>query len=107
MSDEREYTVHIDPAADYKMLEHINFLKRISMSAAVRLYGKFCKEFDSLGFNPERYPRYFSPEKAVDDAMFRYNFCAKRHRLVFDVIDDVVYIHDVQDCRQHTNKNLV
>ncbi|MCL2689326.1 MAG: type II toxin-antitoxin system RelE/ParE family toxin [Chitinispirillia bacterium] len=99
--------VHISPAADDRISYHVNFLKRVSISGALRLYDKFCKELGSLDFNPERCPRYFSSKKAVDDTMFRYKFCAKRHRIVIEIVDDTVYIQDVQDCRQHTNKSLV
>ena len=104
---EREYNVYVDSASYERMFEHFNFLAQVSISGAKQLSGKLCDGVDSLGFDPEIYPRYLSQKKAADDAVFRYKFCAKRHRIVFEIIDDAVHVYDVQDCRQHQNKSLV
>ena len=105
--DENKYKIHINSAAKLKLVDHVLFMGRVSISAANRLYNQLYEAVYSLDFNPQRCPRYFSKKKIVDDAKFRYKFCAKRHRIVFDIIDDVVYIHDVHDCRQHQSKSLV
>jgi len=104
---EFKYNVHTRLPAEERFIEHVEFLAQKDIPAANRLAVKLCDGIDSLDFNPQRCPRYFSPQKGLDDAMFRYCLCAKRHRIVFEVVDDVVYIQDVQDCRQHTNKSLV
>jgi len=103
---EREYQVHVDPDADEKMLGYINFLGQVSVSAAERLFYKLSDGIKSLDFNPDGYPRYPARKKIIQ--MLRYCLCDKqRYRLIFDVIDDTVHVHDVQDCRQHPNKSLV
>ena len=110
MLGEHKYTVFVDNAADEKMLGHINFLEQASVSAAERLSNKLCSGIDSLDFNPEGFPRYFTQKSAKIKTknILHYRLCDKqRYRLVFDVIGGIVHIHDVQDCRQHQSKSLV
>jgi len=89
------------------MIEHIIFLALASDTAAGHLYDALCREIGSLNYDPMMYPVYFTQKPIVNDIAFRYKFCPKRHRIVFEVIDEAVYIQDVQDCRQHQNKSLV
>jgi len=101
----REYVIHITTAADIRFVGHVIFLARASISGAERLYNKLYKTIYSLDFNPEGYPRYFTSKSAKTE--LRYCFCPKYHRIVYDVVGDNVYVHDVQDCRQHPNRSLV
>ena len=100
-----EYAVRIAPAASEKLLAHVRFLAQVSVTAAERLYDELYEAVYSLEYNPERYPRYF--QQTEIDAVLRYILCAKRYRIVFEVIGGTVYIYDIQDCRQDTDKNLV
>jgi len=101
----RKYKVFVFPAAGEKMYAHIRFLAQVSASAAERLYTAFCEIIDELEDNPNGYPPY-SPQKPIE-ADLHYCLCKKRYRLVFEVIDAAVYIYDIQDCRQDTDKNIV
>ena len=100
-----KYNVFVSPPADRKLAHHIEFLSRVSESAAKRLYMAYD---DALGFleqSPEVCPSYI-PQKPID-ADLKYKIFAKRYRLVFEIIDNAVYVYDVQDCRQDTDKSLV
>jgi len=105
--DKRKYKIHLNSNANLKLIDHVLFMGQVSASAANRLYDKLYDAVHSLDFNPEGRPRYFSSKNAVDDSVYRYKFCAKRHRIVFEILSDTVYIYDVQDCRQHQSKSLV
>jgi len=101
------YTVNVTPEADERMFDHICFLAQKSVLGAKSLYSKLRKEIDSLDYDPMMYPVYFTQKPTAKDIAFRHKFCAKRHRIVFEVVDDIVYIQDVQDCRQHQNKSFL
>jgi plasmid stabilization system protein ParE len=97
--------VYVAPAAEEKMTAHIRFLAQVSVSAAERLYNTLCVAIDELEDNPCGYPRY-APRIPVD-ANLHYKLCQKRYRLVFEIIGNTVYVYDIQDCRQDTDKNVV
>ena len=82
------------------------FLIFASVSAAERLYDKLHKAVYSLDYNPEMYPIYTPLEPPID-ITYRYMLCTKRYRIVFRIIGDDVYVSDVQDCRQNTDKHIV
>jgi plasmid stabilization system protein ParE len=102
---ERKYNVYVAPAAGDKMYAHIRFLGQASVSAAERLYDTLCAAIDELEYNPYGYPLY-TPQIPMS-ASLHYKLCKKRYRFVFEIIDDTVYIYDIQDCRQDIDKNIV
>jgi plasmid stabilization system protein ParE len=101
----REYSVYIDSAAYDRMFMHVRFLAQVSVSAAERLYDALEKAMNSLKHTPAVCPPYMA--KFPTDAELRYKLCAKRYRIVFEIIGNAVYVYDIQDCRQDTDKNLV
>ena len=102
---ERKYNVYVAPAAGDKLFAHIRFLGQVSLSAAERLYDALCAAIDELEDNPRGYPLY-TPLLPIDTGL-HYKLCKKRYRIVFEIIDDTVYVYDIQDCRQDTDKNVV
>jgi len=86
------------------MLAHIRFLANASILAAKRLRDSIYADFNLLAENPNGYRRYDSKD-CIEN--LHCKLCAKRYRIVFEVIDDTVYIYDIQDCRQDIDKNLV
>ena len=101
----REYAVTVDSAATKRMCLHVRFLAQVSVLAAERLYDALEKAIDSLKHNPTICPPYIA--KFPTETELRYKLCAKRYRIVFEIIDKAVYVYDIQDCRQDTDKNLV
>jgi len=69
------------------------------------LYDTLCAAIDELEYNPHGYPTY-TPKVPVNTDL-HYMLCKKRYRFVFEIIDDTVYVYDIQDCRQDTDKNVV
>ena len=41
------------------------------------------------------------------DVQLRYRLFGKRYRIVFEIVGNSVYIYDIQDCRQDSDKNLM
>jgi len=100
-----KYTVLVDPAADQRFAVHVEFLARVSENAAVKLYDDYEEALNFLGGFPKNCPVY-TPQMPID-AQLRYKLFGKRYRIVFEIIDNTVYVYDIQDCRQDYNKNLV
>jgi len=100
-----KYNVFVSPPADRKLAHHIEFLSRVSESAAERLYVEYKEALGFLGQSPEICPLYI-PQKSID-ADLKYKLFAKRYRIVFEIIDSEVYVYDIQDCRQDEDKSLV
>ena len=61
------------------------------------------ESIDDLSENPRIYPRYESKAEAE----LRYKLFSKRYRMVFEIVGNNVYVYDIQDCRQDTDKNLL
>ena len=100
-----KYDVFVEPAAAEKMFAHVKFLAQVSVPAAERLYDELNAAIDSLKTNPRICP-YYKPKRAID-AELRHKVCGKRYRIVFEIINTYVYVYDIQDCRQDTDKNLI
>jgi plasmid stabilization system protein ParE len=87
------------------MYEHFIFLAKVNEAAARRLLDRFMKDIRSLVSMPFSYPLYNRP--FLPKGKYRYMLSAKRYRIVYQVVNDTVYIDDVQDCRQDDDKNLI
>ena len=102
---ENEYIVIIDPAANDRMAAHVEFLARVSENAANRLLDEMLASVCSLKIMPFRCPVYNRPYLPV--GKYRYLLFGKRYRIVFQIVGDHIFIDDIQDCRQHDDKNIL
>ena len=100
-----KYTVSVDVAAKTKMLEHAKFLAQVSVPAAQRLRNAYHTALKSLRTNPQRCPLYKTNIDIEEE--LRYLLFSERYRIVFETVDRAVYVYDVQDARQDTDKNLI
>ena len=101
----KNYDVLVDPQADEKFNSHLEFLARVSEVAAVRLNAEREKALDFLEETPESCPIYL-PDKPTD-VKLRYKLFGGRYRIVFTIDEQMVYVYDIQDCRQDIDKNIV
>jgi len=99
------YQVLVDPSADRRLAHHAEFISRVSESAAVRLYEAYEEALRFLEYSPKSCPPYFP--YAPIDAELRFKLFGKRYRLVFEIDGTTVYVYDIQDCRQNSDKNLI
>lgn len=97
--------VLVEPSANNRLAEHIEFLARVSEQAAVRLYSTYEKALLFLENHAESCPPY-APDTPID-AQLRYKLFDSRYRIVFEIIGNAVYVYDIQDCRQNSDKNIL
>ncbi|MDL2324532.1 type II toxin-antitoxin system RelE/ParE family toxin [Ruminococcaceae bacterium OttesenSCG-928-A16] len=103
--NEKQYTVLISPGVNDRMAEHFIFLAEVNAAAASRLLDTLLQDIRSLSEHPFRAPVYerdFTPA-----GKYRYLLSAKRYRIVYTIEGDVVYVDDIQDCRQEDGKSLL
>ena len=100
-----KYQVFVDPDAAEKMFAHVRFLAQVSVTAAERLYSEMNTAINSLKTAPRICARY-EPKRQMN-AELRYKLCGKRYRIVFEIVENNVYVCDIQDCRQNSDKYLI
>jgi plasmid stabilization system protein ParE len=102
---DKVYTVIIDPAVNDRMFDHFEFLARVSESAAERLLDNLVANMHSLERMPFRNPVFNRPY--LKSGKYRYMVSCERYLIVYQVVDNTVFIDDIQDSRQADNRNLL
>jgi mRNA-degrading endonuclease RelE of RelBE toxin-antitoxin system len=100
-----KYSVSVYPKAQDKLAAHVRFLSKVSVPAARHLKAAYDKTVEFLESSPDSCPIYYSHK--LSNPNLHYELFSKRYRIVFEIVDNAVYIYDIQDCRQDTDKNLV
>ena len=94
---DREYTVVVDPAVNDRMYDHFEFLAKVSESAAEKLLDKLVDDMYSLKHLPYRNPVFNRPYLTL--GKYRYMVSCERYLIVYQIVDDKVFIDDIQDSR--------
>ena len=95
------YSVSVYPPAEQKLAAHVEFLALVSENAAQNLYEAYEESLNFLETSPETCPIYLPNPK------YRYKLLSGRYRIVFAIDGQIVYVYDIQDCRQDSDKNFV
>ena len=97
MSD-KKYTVIISEKAMSMLISHVRFLAQVSVNAASKLKAELIKEMEALDHMPEIYPWLNS--EYIPANKYRKKLVHKRYLLIYQIVDDTVYIDYIVDCRQ-------
>jgi mRNA-degrading endonuclease RelE of RelBE toxin-antitoxin system len=106
VSDIKAYKLRLLPNAAFRLDTHVEFLARVSETAADKLRETFYSNIRSIPEKPESYPIY-TPKTTPPISPLRWKLIEKRYRIVYGIQENTVIVFDVQDCRQDTDKNLV
>jgi mRNA-degrading endonuclease RelE of RelBE toxin-antitoxin system len=87
------------------MYDHFAFLAQVSPGGAEKLLEALIKDIKSLERNPHAYPCYNRPHS--NPRKYRYILSYSRYRIVYQVVNDTIYVDDIQDCRQDDDKNII
>lgn len=98
MEKQNKYHVVVSERAAQMLVSHAAFLAQISPEAAERLTAEFENTANSLELMPQICP-WLKGEYIPRNA-YRFILFEKRYMLIFQIIDDNVYIDYVVDCRQ-------
>lgn len=94
-----KFIVIFDPALDRMLLQHTEFISRVSVPAAERFLDEFEAVIQRLSENPYQFPNCDDPNLANT---YRKAVFAKWYKMIFSVEGNTVYIDAVVDGRQST-----
>ena len=96
--ENKKYCVVVSEQASQMLISNAAFLAQINEKAANRLVDEFERTMHSLETMPFRCPRltgeYFSAN------IYRFIVFEDRYMLIFKIVDEIVYVDYVVDCRQ-------
>ena len=95
---DKKYHVIVSDAALAMLDNHVDFLAKVSTSAATRLADEILESIDSLSENPMRYPAFES--QFIPANRYRRMLSAKRYLVLYEVAASNVYVDYIVDCRQ-------
>ena len=98
------YNPIVDEKARGKLKSHIRFLKNVNEFAAEKFYVEYKQNLIKLAENPHNSLKY--EHKKNQNLKYKL-FYKNRFRIVFEIIENNVYILDIQDCRQDSDKNII
>jgi mRNA-degrading endonuclease RelE of RelBE toxin-antitoxin system len=104
-TDKKKYQILVSPSANDRANEHFEFMARVSVATAERLLDTLMKDMYALDINPAACPPYDRP--FITKNKYRYKLSAKRYRIVFTIEDDIIFVDDIEDCRQDDDKSLL
>jgi len=99
-----KFSINVKSNAVDRLDLHIEFLANVSEAAAVGLFKEYVKSLKAVSENPYMYRRYESNES--DNLRYKL-FYKNRFRMVYEIVEKAIYVYDIQDCRQNTDKNLI
>ena len=95
---ESSYSVVVSERAAQMLVSHASFLANVNVEAANRLTSEFVETANSLGNMPRRHP--WLRGDYIPRNTYRFALFEKRYMLIFQIVDDIVYVDYVVDCRQ-------
>ena len=99
----KAYRIILASRVRIQLLNHIQFLSKVSLPAARRLRSSFKEIIARIGENPFQFP----VDPIFEDLNFPYRkaLFEKRYKVLFTVSDNVVFIDSVVDCRQNNQSS--
>lgn len=99
MEQINKYNVIISERANEMLVSHAIFVAQINVSAALHLTSEFEKTANSLEFMPERCP-YLKAEYLPKNT-YRFIAFEKYYLLIYQIVEDNVFVDYVVDYRQN------
>lgn len=93
-----KYKIVVSTKATSMLVSHASFLAKVSVEAAERLTNEFEKSANSLSQMPQRNPWLIADY--IPKHQYRCLPFEKRYLIIYQIIDETVYIDYVLDCRQ-------
>ena len=92
------FNVVLSDKVSEHLLQHIEFLSRVSIPAVKRFRRSFSDVLTRLSDNPFQFP--FEMDPCLPEGMYRRALFSERYKALFLVSDTTVFLDAVVDCRQ-------
>lgn len=96
-----KYQIILASRVETQLLQHMEFLARVSLPAAKRFRAEYAEILDRLEDNPYQFPP--ETDLSLPAGLYRKALFAKRYKALFSVDGHAVYLDAVVDCRQQNN----
>jgi mRNA-degrading endonuclease RelE of RelBE toxin-antitoxin system len=101
----KKYNIRVAPAVNDRIAGHFEFLARVNENAAYKLLDKLIEDIKFLETDPQINPYLDRPY--IEPGKYRYKLSYGHYRIVYQIVNDTVFIDDIQDCRQDDDKSLL
>lgn len=98
---DKKYRIVISLKASEMLKSHIRFMAQVNKEAAINKKKEIIAAIRSLDNMPQRYPFY--EDAFIPSNKYHKMFVKKWYVVLFQVIDDVVYVDYIIDCRKDYN----
>ena len=95
---DKEYRVIVSERAMAMLTSHVKFLAQVSNNAATKLKDELISEMKELKRMTESYPPFNN--EYIPANKYRKKLVSKRYLIIYQIVDDNVYVDYVLDCRQ-------
>ena len=93
-----KYDITVSDAALSMLDIHVDFLAKVSPSAATTLMNEILGDIESLSEHPERFPLY--ENQFVSDNRYHKMLSGKRYLILYEISGTDVFVDYIVDCRQ-------
>ena len=97
-SQSKKYTIIVSKRATGMLVSHASFLAQVSETTALRLTDSFIFATNSLDTMPQRCPFLFNDY--IPKYKYRKLIFEEKYLIIFQIVDDKVYVDYIIDCRQ-------
>ena len=95
----RKYTVLVSPKAKEMPDEHIDFLAQVNAASARKKKDEIMKGLRSLSDMPARFPLFES--EYIKSGKYHKMYIENWYLVLYQIIDDTVYVEYIIDCREN------
>jgi plasmid stabilization system protein ParE len=94
-----KYKVLVSPKAKEMLDEHIDFLAQVNEASARKRKDDIMKALRSLSDMPARFPLFESDY--IKSGKYHKMYIEKWYLVLYQIIDDTVYVEYIIDCREN------
>ncbi len=94
-----KYKVLVSPKAKEMLDEHIDFLAQVNKASARNKKNEIIKGLRSLSDMPARFP--FFESDYIKSGKYHKMYIEKWYLVLYQIIDDTVYVEYIIDCREN------
>ena len=95
------YKVLVSPKAKEMLDEHIDFLAQVNKASARNKKNEIMKALRSLSDMPARFPLLESDY--IKSGKYHKMYIEKWYLVLYQIIDDTVYVEYIIDCRENSS----
>ena len=89
----------VSPKAKEMLDEHIDFLAQVNVASARKKKDEIMKDLRSLSDMPARFP--FFESDYIKSGKYHKMYIEKWYLVLYQIIDDTVYVEYIIDCREN------